>query len=255
MISFLSELRKRNGYLYWFGWYNFILGIICVSLMQFDTVQLLGINRWIKPMKFFFSVGIMVWTMDWLMHYLDNKRKVVRYSWLIIISMFVENFIIFLQAARGTTSHFNIQTTFDSIMFEIMGLFILLFAITSILIAGAFLRQKQFSIPASYLWGIRIGLIFFILFSIEGGMMLSRMGHTVGAADGSVGLPIVNWSRQYGDLRIAHFFGMHSLQILPLAGYYIFKKPSALIVFSIIYFFAISFLLILALKGIPFMKF
>ncbi|HVE60760.1 MAG TPA: hypothetical protein VNA26_03010 [Chitinophagaceae bacterium] len=168
--------------------------------------------------------------------------------------MFFENGLIILQAIRNTTSHFNVKTSIDGIIFSFMGIFILMFTITFILICISFFRQKQFFISPSYVWGIRLGILFFILFSIEGGMMLTLMKHTVGGPDGSPGLPLTNWSTQYGDLRIAHFLGLHSLQVLPLLGYYIAKSKKQIIILSAIYFAMVMTVFIQAMMGMPLIK-
>ena len=249
-MKFLSELKQRNILLYRFGWFNILVGLGCMAGLLIDDRQLLGVNRWLKPMKFYLSVGVMVWTMGWLLHYLNNAKKVKQYSWLIAFTMFFENGLILLQAFRSTTSHFNIKTPMNGMVFQLMGIFILIFTITCILICIAFFRQKYFSISPSYVWGIRLGLFFFILFSLEGGMMLGMMQHTIGAADGSPGIPLLNWSKQYGDLRIAHFFGIHSLQVLPLAGYYLAKSKQQMFMAAAIYFIAVLFVFVQALRGI-----
>lgn len=165
--------------------------------------------------------------------------------------MLFENGLIIMQAVRNTTSHFNITSAINGIIFNLMGIFIIVFTITVILICISFFKQKQFSISPAYLWGIRLGILFFLFFSLEGGMMLGLLKHTVGGPDGGPGLPVVNWSTQYGDLRIAHFIGIHSLQVLPLFGNYIAKTKKQTIVFSIFYFLLATVLFFQAMKGIP----
>jgi len=250
-MNFLSELKKRNALLYWFGLFNIAVGIICLILIQVDDAKILEVNRWLKPMKFYFSVGIMTMTMGWLLHYLNSGKKIRRFSWMIVITMLFENGLILLQAFRKTTSHYNVSSSLNGIIFNLMGILILIFTVVVIRICVSFFRQKTFNIPDAYLWGIRLGLLFFIIFSLEGGVMIGLLKHTVGGPDGSSGLPLVNWSTQYGDLRIAHFIGLHSLQVLPLFGNYISKSKTQTIIFSIIYFIITTVLLIQALTGIP----
>ena len=250
-MNLFIELKRRNALLFWFGSFNLAVAIVCLVLMPFEETQILGVNRWLKPFKFYTSVGIMVLTMGWLLYYLESVKKIKRYSWLIFISMLFENALIITQAIRHTTSHFNITSPFNGIIFNLMGMFILLFTIAIILVCISFFKQKQFSIPDAYVWGIRLGILFFLFFSLEGGAMLGLLKHTVGGPDGGPGLPVVNWSTEYGDLRIAHIIGIHSLQVLPLFGYYISKTKMQTILFSAAYFLLASALFLQAMKGIP----
>lgn len=251
-MQFLKTLYTRNKLLCVFALFNIAVGVICFFMQFMDGVQLLGISRWIKPMKFYFSVGIMSGTFGWLMYYLHNQKKVYRISWMMAVLMFLENGLILMQSIRGTTSHFNVRSGgFNAIVFSIMGIVILLFMAVCIIVAVQFFRQKNFTMAPAYVWGIRLGIVFFIIFSFEGGVMVSRLSHTVGGNDGFAGLPFINWSTQYGDLRIAHFLGIHALQLLPLAGYYIAKTSKQLFVLAVIYLIADIALLVQALKGIP----
>ena len=81
--------------------------------------------------------------------------------------------------------------------------------------------------------------------------MAARLSHTVGAADGGAGLPLTNWSTKYGDLRVAHFLGMHSLQILPLLGWYVARTTKTIFVAAAIYFILTSLTFAQALSGKP----
>jgi hypothetical protein len=251
MKKFLQELKRRNEKLFYFGLLNFIAAIVCIGLTLVDHRQILGINAWMKPMKFFFSIWIMSWTMGWLLHYLQYRRAVAAYSWMLIISMIIETSIISTQSARGLRSHFNVSTGLDAILFMVMGIVISLFTIWTGYICYLFFRQKKFTISVVFLWGIRIGMILFIISAIEGGLMVHYLRHTIGGPDGSRGLPIVNWSRIYGDLRVAHFFGLHALQIIPLLSYYVVSSKKELIFFSIIYTLMVAAFLMMAFRAVP----
>jgi len=80
------------------------------------------------------------------------------------------------------------------------------------------------------LWAIRLSLVIFIVASLQGYLMGGRLQHSVGGADGTLGLPFLNWSRSVGDLRVAHFVGLHAIQVLPLLGFFVsqfFSPPQS----------------------------
>lgn len=254
-MKFLIELEKRNPILYYFGWLYFIGGIVSIIMTQTSGTIVLGINAWIKPMKFFFSIWLFCWTMGWLLAYLNNKARVRIYTWVVVVVMIIEQVIITWQAANGRLSHFNISTPFYQSLFIFMGIAISTLTAWTGVIGYYFFKQRQFDIPIPYVWGIRLGIVLFVVFAFEGGVMASLLSHTVGAPDGGSGLPVFNWSNQYGDLRVAHFIGIHSLQALPLFGYFIAKNNRSVQLFAAGYFLLTVFLLLQALQKMPFLRF
>ncbi len=254
MIAFLDTLKERNYPLYWFGWFCFVAAIVCVVLMNTSSKQVLGINAWIKPFKFFLSSGIFTWSMAWIMVYLKEQGKVSVFNWVVIIVLAFEILYIAFQAYKGELSHFNVSNAFNGFMFSLMGIAISVLTIWTGYIGYLFFVNSFPELSDSYVWGIRLGILFFVIFAFECGMMAARLSHTVGAPDGGSGLPLMNWSTQHGDLRIAHFLGMHALQLLPLAGYYVLTSTRGILIFASIYFVVTSLLLIQALLGRPLIR-
>jgi hypothetical protein len=229
LLDFVAEIYRRNPVLALTGWLMLALTFVMLCIAPFDSRTITGINPWIKPLKFTISITIFVWTLAWFLEYLSNRRWAVRLiSWGVFLVFAVEMFCVILQAARGTTSHFNIKAPFDAAVFSTMGLMITVNTMLVLLALALFFGRTARPLPPAYLWGIRLGLLLFLLASIEGMAMIGQMAHTVGQPDGGPGLPIVNWSTRAGDLRIAHFLGFHALQILPLFGYSLSRRREQL---------------------------
>ena len=237
-----------------------VISLVCFAVLAivslFDLAQILGIDRWIKPMKFFISIAIFVWTVAIYLNFLKDYKKSSRLiSWGMIFIFFIEMFIVVMQSARGTTSHFNVKNPFDGMLFAVMGLAIFLNSLLAFYLLFLYFKA-EIDLPKAIIWGMRLGLILFLASSFEGAYMSAQVGHAVGIADGGRGLPLVNWSTEGGDLRVAHFIGMHAFQAVPFFAYTLEKynvKSATVwtIVFAAVYFVIFTFLFVQALLGKP----
>lgn len=258
IASFFKELYRRNPVLALFGWVLAGLFLLTFAGSFFDSRTILGINPWIKPMKFMVSIAIYAWTLSWLLEYVRMAtfaRKLIIGGTL--IAMTTEIVLIVMQSARGTPSHFNNATVFDGVVFGIMGLMILFSTVLDVILLGLFFR-KGIVLPRSYLWGIRIGIFIFLMGSVVGGMLVRHMAHTVGAADGGPGLPFLNWSTVAGDLRVSHALGLHALQVIPFIGFALTRtelspkrQTVTIMVVGTIYAGVVVLLFLEAMHGVP----
>lgn len=254
------SLYQRDAVLAIAGLSQVVATLIVLPFLFLDSRQVLGINVWIKPVKFFLSGTVYLWTLAILLPYLKAMypRSVRFISWSVTIAMVVENVAISFQAARGVRSHFNESSLFDGLIFSVMGLFIMWNTLVIIYAALLFFRSA-YSLPTAYIWGIRLGFVLFMLGSSIGGAMIGVQSHNVGVAMGGAGLPFINWSVLGGDLRIAHFMGLHALQIIPLAGYLLGSKrlvrpvwaTAGIVLIALFYGVAIIGLYQQAMSGIP----
>ena len=110
--------------------------------------------------------------------------------------------------------------------------------------------RSDFRMHPGILWSLRFGIIYFVFFGFSGYLMGGMLSHTVGAPDGGLGLPILNWSIDHGDIRIPHFMGLHALQLLPVIAHITKMKGLGSIILSIIYGMACMSLLYFAMQGI-----
>jgi hypothetical protein len=254
-----QQIRDKNPILFWLGAAHFVVFLLLLAYFPFNNTLVLGINSTMKPMKFALSIGLFSWTMALILQCVDAVRKVKIYSWAAVICLSFEQFAITLQAFSGQVSHFNKTDAFGIVLYALMGVFIVTITLWTGFMTYVFIRQKTYNLPLAVSLGIKIGLIYCVIFSLFGGYVSGLQGHTVGAADGGVGLPFLNWNRFYGDLRVAHFFGIHSLQIIPLFAFLMEKQVKtstsvkAVWLFSMVYLTFVLFTLMQSLKGLPFL--
>jgi hypothetical protein len=219
-MAALHALHRANAPLAWAGWANVGLAVLALALLPLDHRHVTGVLVWVKPLKFALSIAAYAWTLAWLLASLPAAAQgaVRAIGWGVALCMVVEQAVIFVQAARGTTSHYNVASALDGALFGLMGVFILVNTVLTVW-ALYLVWHYQPQGSAGYGWGVRLGLLVFLVGSVLGGLMIRHLGHTVGAPDGGPGLPGIGWSTRAGDLRIAHFLGMHALQALPLLGW------------------------------------
>jgi hypothetical protein len=252
MKTLFNRIRQISPALYYCGLAHFALFVLMLIISQFDHRQLMGINLWTKPIKFALSIAIYSLTWPLFLQYLPFERAKKRFINFSVFALSFEMVCIATQAARGQLSHYNITGIYNSLVFNSMGIVIVLQTLFALYIGSLFFKVKAGQMPAALLWSIRLGIIIAGVFAFVGGIMAYRMAHTVGASDGGPGLPFFNWSRMAGDLRIAHFMGLHALQIVPLFAFFTgFKNAFAVIVFGATYFVLVSLLLYDAMQGRP----
>src|SRR5687767_4696530 len=141
-----------------------------VGLVLDDRI-ITGVPAWLKPAKFAASTAIYSATMAWLFRYITVWPGYIRATgWTVAIVFIVEVAIIALQAARGTTSHFNAATSFDAAMFSVMSVSIGILWLSSVGVLVALFRQ-QFENPA-WGWWLRMGLLTTVIGSAAGGLMV-----------------------------------------------------------------------------------
>lgn len=253
MINFIHHLKTRNETLFYYGLICLIFSIVFLILTKCTTTQVYHVNTWYKPFKFALSTFLFAWAMAWYCYYLPSFN-IQFFNWTIIVLLGFEIVYIAIQAGRGQLSHYNLSTPLYSALYGMMALAATLVTLYTAYVGVLFFANTFPTLPHHYVWAIRLGILLFVIFSFEGFVMGSRLTHTIGGADGGNGIPVLNWSTTFGDPRIAHFIGMHALQILPILSFYLLKNTKATIAVSLLYALLAVFTLVQAMQGKPLFK-
>jgi hypothetical protein len=214
--------------------------LLCAAGLVVDRRIITGAPAWLKPLKFAISSMIAAWSFALCIASASiwpGVRQVL--DFVLAIALLIEIVLIDLQAARGITSHFNVSTPLDGMIYGIMGISIAVLWFAMLALTVVLFRQPFGG--SSWGWSLRLGMVLALIGTGSGALMTlpspeqlaeqrangktAIIGrHTVGARDGGQGIPMTGWSADHGDLRIAHFIGMHGLQVLPLSAWWLARR-------------------------------
>lgn len=255
-----NTVKKHSPILYWIVIVHFVFAIVSILGNLIDDRTLMGVNVWIKPFKFSISTAIYILTVGFLITlYPFSVRKKNLINNIVSWTLLIEIGLIIYQASRGVQSHYNVSNPFDGLIFAAMGILIAINVLIMVLFIFETLRLKLKTTKLLQ-WAILLGWVIVFFGSWVGGQMISEMSHNIGIEDGGPGLPLVNWSTIAGDLRVAHFFGLHGLQIIPIFALLISNKWKTtsrnqmiiVTVFGLVYALCIGYTFYQAKQGLPF---
>lgn len=190
--------------------------VVAVIGVGTDHRLITGAPAWMKPAKFAVSISVYCATVAWLLGFVHDHPRLRRMIAVVTgTALLGELALIDLQVLRGTSSHFNTATPFDAAVFGLMGGLVALLFMVAIVLAVLLTREPE--IPKVLKTGVVAGLVVSLIGMAVGALMAAHGAHTVGALDAHAGpsMWVTGWNLDHGDLRVAHFVGLHALQILP----------------------------------------
>jgi hypothetical protein len=204
--------RKMERVLTVLVWLYVPTTIALIVAWAVDDTSLLRENVWIKPLKFAISIGLSGAAFVWILRRVPSNRTMRIATFASAAALFMEQILITAQAARGVRSHFNMTAGIDSTIYGAMGNFVGVVWMATLVLAISLSRRTTHDpvlkiTTAAGTWLVLLG-------ASVGFIMVAASKHSIGAEDGGPILPLVGWNRNAGDLRPAHFVGLHGLQAL-----------------------------------------
>ncbi len=156
--------------------------VLCLFGLVVDHRVITGAPAWLKPAKFAISVMIAAWSFAFCIGSTRIWRSFTRGLDLVLaIGFLLEIALIDMQAARGTTSHFNFATRFDAIVFAVMGVSIACIWLAMLALTVVLFRQPF--IFSAWGWSLRLGMVLALVGTGSGALMTLPNSRPTGASE------------------------------------------------------------------------
>lgn len=200
-----------------------LLTLPTLAAMALDPRIFQGTSIWLKPLKF--ELALAIYTGTLALYALWVPPRVRSALWFravtatATLAILAEIAWIGGAAAAGTASHFNLSSPLMAALYNAAGIGAVTLTSLTLVFGVAIARNAATGLPPSFHLSLCVGLLLtFVLTLVTAGTMASMSGHTVGASSSDAGLAFFGWSREAGDLRVAHFFATHAMHAVPLIG-------------------------------------
>ncbi len=196
--------------------------LVTLPLLALDPRLFQGESVWLKPVKFQIALILYAGTLAWFAAYLPRgfaARPGVR-LWLRLAALAILAEMAWIGGAAmfATASHYNPSGLMAAI-YPLMGAVALQLTSVALVYGAAMARDPAPALPPALHLALWLGLVLtFVLTVVAVVPLAAGTGHHVGEASTGAAVPLLGWSREVGDLRVAHFLGTHALHALPLAG-------------------------------------
>ncbi len=208
------------------------LAIVVLVPMAVDVRQWQGTSTWLKPWKFHVSIALQLLTMAVFSAAISPaglaRRSNRVWTGIALGSAGFEAAYITLMAALHQGSHYNVASPLTATMYSLMGVGAVALAASAAAVGLQVMRFPRAGLAPALRWGIGIALVLgAVLGTWTGAYMASQPNHWVGGLRTDAGgLPLFGWSRSGGDLRIAHFFGLHAMQGMALVAWALQRRAT-----------------------------
>ncbi|WP_332877174.1 hypothetical protein [Massilia sp. S19_KUP03_FR1] len=188
-----------------------------------DPRTIRGVGVWTKPLKFLAALALFAFTTAVLMLAARDAAPATlwRIAALVMATSAFEAIYIAVQASRAEPSHYNTSDALHSALTVAMALGAIGLTASQAWLGWVIVRVNPDWLSSVAVLGAVTGLFMtWVLATLSGFMLGGRR------APPGPGLPLVGWQRR-GDLRPAHFLGVHAQQIVPLLGLCCARLPAS----------------------------
>lgn len=222
-----------------------------------------GSNVWLKTIKFQLSLAVyflsLVYFARWAEPELLASRRFRTFAKVVCAMTVAEMVWIGGGSMFAVASHYNDTSLIMAMIYPVMGVFAVTLTVASFVLGRSILRNRAEGLDPAVRLSIGLSLILTcVLTVIAAGTLSSQTGHTIGAVTTGATVPLFGWSREAGDLRMAHFFATHAMHVLPLVGVLSrwLARPelrrAAAVLAAIAYTGFVGVCFVLAVLGMPF---